>query len=931
MKPRKLTISAFGSYAKETCIDFTNHSNGVFLITGDTGAGKTTIFDAITYALYDETSGGNRDGGMMRSHYAAPFDETYVEFTFEYKGSVYTIRRNPEYRIEKTYKNGKINEVKVSSKVELLLNDNTPFVGKKAETDAKIEEIVGISKKQFTQIVMIAQGDFLKLLYTKTEERKTIFSKIFHTEFYAQIQEKLKQKASAVAEHLGENERALRQELEKLQFLETSEARQEMYQEYLNKNIIPFDEISIFLKEDTKSLKELEEEKRKQADQTLSIWEQVSKEFDKAKEGNNLLEEKRQVLTQKQELEEAYAIKQPVVEALEKEQDEKVPKFIEFLAEAKKQMEQFKQIEQLKQQVQILASDVKKEQIALEQIQNTKKKAKEDLISTEVGIEEQKEAPLLLRQAQQDAKQQNEKIQELKELAVYYKTYTTQEEVLQAATDTMMSRQKEAKKAIELFEEHYSVFLSEQAGILAKELKENEPCPVCGSLHHPHPASMSNQNISQATIEQEKKQSEAAAQRREDAVKEQLSQKQKLDSDFAFLQKQAVRTLGREIALDATTKQELNTIYKKESKMQEKYASQVQTAKEQVEQMENLQTLQNQLKEKILSFEKQEETAQTSYREKEIVYLNQQKELELVQKNMPDMQKSELEEEIKRVQAAQEHLHKEVVEKKEQLQDLYRRIQQITGRYESIAIQCKDRTYVDLEEITRKKEECYLSQTMAFDFVTKINGIRLWNQKIMEDFEKYRKKFESLQQEDALLSSLSKVANGRISGEIKLDLETYVQRQFFKQILVKANKRLSVMTRNQFILQLKEEQSSGKTKNEGLDMSVYSLVTDTTRDVKTLSGGEAFMAALSLALGLSDVIQSSVGSIHLDMMFIDEGFGSLDDTSREQAIEVLNELAEDSMLIGIISHVSELKERIDQKLLIEKTQKGSIARWSEKC
>lgn len=392
-----------------------------------------------------------------------------------------------------------------------------------------------------------------------------------------------------------------------------------------------------------------------------------------------------------------------------------------------------------------------------------------------------------------------------------------------------------------------------------------------------------------------------------------------------------MRTLEREITLEPTTKQELNAIYKKESDMQKEFVSQAQKAKEQLEQLENLKIVQNQLKEKILSFEKQEEEAQTSYREKEILYLNQQKELELVQKNMPNMQKRELEEKVKKVQDAQEHLRKDVVEKKEQLQDLYRRIQQITGRYESIEIQCENRSFIDLEELTRKKDECFTKQAMAFDLVTKINGIRLWNQKILEDFLKYRKKFETLQQEDAILGSLSKVANGRISGEIKLDLETYVQRQFFKQILVKANKRLSVMTRNQFILQLKEEQSSGKTKNEGLDMSVYSLVTDSTRDVKTLSGGEAFMAALSLALGLSDVIQSSVGSIHLDMMFIDEGFGSLDDTSREQAIEVLNELAEDSMLIGIISHVSELKERIDQKLLIEKTQKGSIARWSEKC
>ena len=212
MKPLKLVMSAFGSYANETTIDFEKQNHGLFLITGDTGAGKTTIFDAITYALYDETSGGERNGNMMRSQYAKPEADTFVEFTFSYGADIYRIRRNPEYRIQKVLKNGKQKEQKKASAVELYLPDGMLFPEKKAVTNAKIEEIVGLNVEQFTQIVMIAQGDFLKLLYTKSDERKEIFTKLFKTTLYGNVQEELKRRSAALYYQLEEKKRALAQE-----------------------------------------------------------------------------------------------------------------------------------------------------------------------------------------------------------------------------------------------------------------------------------------------------------------------------------------------------------------------------------------------------------------------------------------------------------------------------------------------------------------------------------------------------------------------------------------------------------------------------------------------------------------------------------------------------------------------------------------------
>ena len=203
------------------------------------------------------------------------------------------------------------------------------------------------------------------------------------------------------------------------------------------------------------------------------------------------------------------------------------------------------------------------------------------------------------------------------------------------------------------------------------------------------------------------------------------------------------------------------------------------------------------------------------------------------------------------------------------------------------------------------------------------------NTSVLEQSANYRKEQETLKEQAAVVESLSRTANGRLSGSAKIDFETYIQRQYFKQIIAEANKRLLTMSGQQFMLKLKESANSGKKTNEGLDLSVYSLVTDSERDIKTLSGGESFLAALSMALGLSDIVGRNAGAMRLDMMFIDEGFGSLDVQARKQAIDVLNELAGDRRLVGIISHVTELKEQIEHKLVVTRTEKGSRAAWEE--
>ena len=277
MKPIRLVMSAFGSYAEKTEIDFTDVQHGLFLVTGDTGAGKTTVFDAVTYALYDQTSGGKRDGNMMRSQYASEETDTYVEYTFSYREEIYTVRRNPEYlRLGKRrYADGSPRYVKESPKVELFLPDGNVYRGRKRETDQKIVEIMGMDADQFTQIAMIAQGDFLKLLHAESKERRRIFSKIFGTKLYHRVQEELKRRAGVLYGQLEDNLRAAKQEMERVEFAGNysfidDEMNESSCIEHFNTlkeySVIPYDEVMEALKEIIKTGNILEKEKKKTAE-----------------------------------------------------------------------------------------------------------------------------------------------------------------------------------------------------------------------------------------------------------------------------------------------------------------------------------------------------------------------------------------------------------------------------------------------------------------------------------------------------------------------------------------------------------------------------------------------------------------------------------------------------------------------------------------
>jgi len=930
MKPLKLTMSAFGSYAGKNVIDFTGQQQGIFLITGDTGAGKTTIFDAITYALYNQTSGGERNGNMMRSQYAQPETETYVELEFLYRGQTYRVRRNPDYKITKTLKNGKIREQKVPHSVELTLPDGTVFPEKKNATDAKIIEILGLTADQFSQIVMIAQGDFLKLLYTKSDERKMIFSKLFRTDIYWKIQENLRRKSMEMDERIQENDRAFEQEKSRIIPLPESEElpldelverlRERLKDalkeqnlrranvEELNKKITKYEEIN-------KLFRSLE--KIRQTGKELEARQAESKErrqqIENARKADKVLVAEQQNLRQQQEVEQSA---------------QAIAKMTETLANDQEMFESLKtQLQESEAKQKREAADIQKKMLALEQsfpsyeaLQNARseeqqaKKVWEDLGKTSEESFHKKEAGIAALKEQQ--KQQEQVVEQTK------KNWE----------QTSLGASESAKH----YEHMYEAFLKEQAGILAENLSAGCPCPVCGSTVHPDPAKLSDHAVTELEVEQAKKTRAAAEEKRDlayAAFEAEKTEKQKLaqavekeEADFVLAQtiakQQRKEAEQNYVSLQKIAEQiREKLVYpsfaeakKQYAAMQKALAAAEQEIERKRQKVSELAEAMNTLKGQKLAEEENQKTAKKLAAKTEKEYAKLLEKSGFVSEEtyhlaiLPERSRSKLEREEKEYesQCLRQQSEQKLLEK------------QVSGKTYTDTTELNEQLKAE-KQVLKEAEKTYMELHTAYEN----------DRSVLQNCAVYLEKGKKLESEDQVIKSLSKTANGRLSGSAKIDFETYIQRQYFKQIIHEANKRLLTMSNHQFILKLKEEANTGRKTNEGLDLSVYSLVTDSERDVKTLSGGESFLAALAMALGLSDIVERSAGAIHPDMMFIDEGFGSLDAQSRQQAIEVLGELAGDSRMVGIISHVTELKEQIDRKLVVSRTDKGSRAVWTE--
>lgn len=874
MRPIKLTMSAFGPYPGETEIDFTKFkSQGLFLITGDTGAGKTTIFDGISFALYGEPSGGKdrksrKDAKTFRSDFAKAAVQTYVRFQFLHRGESYEIYRTPEYEREKQRGSG----TTLNRAEAVLTGTDGTLLHSVSDVNQKVQELIGLDSRQFAQIAMIAQGQFLDILQASSEERSEIFRKVFDTKLYRDIQERLKARLRDKKEAADYKKMELLNQLDLIQCREDDE-----YYEKIQKargNVNQVGKLLVLM------------EKMIQADTHMHTQLQESlAEKQKLMDAENaalmVLEQENGRIADYQNNKSQY--EQLIKEKIEKEQQ-------------KEKLVHARQADFVK----IKERDYQETQKELEKLMEQIKKLEK---SGTLLSENRKKYEEVYRQweaKKPEFEKQKKHIQEVEELIP----------VLHSLIEEQKSHVKTRKQwddSMELYKQKETIsrnfreqFLYIQAGVLASQLEEEKPCPVCGSLTHPNPARLPEEAVTQEMVEDAEKQQQKV-----------LDKVQKLGNDLAKIQER---------------------IDTQENLLRQKAPSDIDFANLSREE-KNMQAYIQEQKEILQQFEKDSTRAKQQYEQAvqaETEYENDRKiKQALLEEKTPESarRKEAFKMEIKTRGFEDEETYlQSLIPLKEQkiLEESVARYEEnykrLTILLDSQRPELEGKTIQNLEEKKENQrklqEEIRIQDRRERELDKQMEN----NQNLMSTLEKKQKEFEKTKEELATIQELSKMANG--TGPLKITFEAYIQQYYFKRIIAAANQRLIIMSDGRYTLLNKENQDNNQGK-KGLELDVMDQHTGRPRDIKTLSGGESFLASLSLALGLSDIIQSQKGGIELDTMFVDEGFGSLDEESLEKAIRILADLTKGNRLVGIISHVTELKERIDQKIHVIKEPTGS--------
>ncbi|MDG4656392.1 SMC family ATPase [Ectobacillus antri] len=1019
MKPIRLTMTAFGPYKNQETIDFTELGpHRLFSISGNTGAGKTTIFDAICYALYGEASGEERsDVNMLRSHFAADDVYTGVRLVFQIKDKTYEVMRQMGHR-----KKG--NKTATGAAVEfheMIEDQMVPCVDRFHVTDVnrKIEEIIGLTKHQFSQIVMLPQGEFRKLLTSETENKEEILRRIFKTERYKRMRDKLDEKRKALKDVLQEKQkerdiyfRTVKQlpvrpdsALEQLQ-------QQEQYNTYqildvLNEEYEFYERQSNYITKEENIQRQKLHDMQRFFQQAQSINEQFDTlrvkeaEFATLLTKNEFVQEQEQRLRSAEEAarivifeqtyEEAIAYTKQVEEQLRqiKEQYAHIQKQYEkaaFRLREEKERESIR--EELKQQMRVLEeleliaqtlSDREKNLVQLTQeIQNGKNR----LLCIETQeVEEVKSKELLIKQYRElegELRNYVDKVTELHRLREEAKLLTQYKKLsgVVAASKAKYQQAKDAflaaQKACEEVEQSWA---AEQAAQLALHLQPGSPCPVCGSTHHPHKASAQQTTVAEQHLQQlreAQKEAEVAYIEAKNTYElymvqhaeyqQEIGSKGYTDIDTAY---QQLVARGKELdayVKDLQNKEQIRKTLQPQIEALEAKGKQLADEKRSIEielqrlQMDELQQRmlyesdRSKLPDEITSFamwNQYMEKAKQAYKEAEQIWQDVQKQYEqsaghlvrtqsmyenLQTEYEKAMKKQAEKQEVFSIQlqqagfASQEDYTRsklsqvQIQELRQQTQSYYADVKAAQKRIDELREQLSGKQYTELNEMQTDIE--YGNQILT-KLTEQRQSLRHMLAHISDLQSHIQKINDAIQEEETVyqeLVDLYEVIKG--DNESRLSFERYILIEYLEQIVQAANERLRKLSNGQFFLK-RSERVEKRNRQSGLGLDVYDAYTGQTRDVKTLSGGEKFNASLALALGMADMIQAYEGGISIETMFIDEGFGSLDEESLTKAIDTLIDLQQSGRLIGVISHVQELKNALPASLEVSKLRDGS--------
>lgn len=897
-------MKAFGPFKEEETIKFDRFGKqGLFLISGKTGSGKTSIFDAISYALFGASSSGERDESMLRYTSASPDDETFVELTFEYKNKRYMIRRTPKY-FRRAKKGNSITDHGTKS-AEITLQDGSVIDGLK-ETDKFIKELLGLDKEQFNQVAMLAQGKFKKFLSGTSDDRVELFRDIFSTKNYEELEKRISRDLRQRQDILDELNKDLARNIDDLDITQDDEQKFIESKAYGIDKLMEFvDEINQKASKDTKEIKDNIATESSNQYKKIALKENVSSYIKNSK----AIEANQALLDQKKE---TFLLLKKSFENLGLER-EKLIKENSVLTRLQAEKDKFNRLNEILNEKEVSKNRVQKLDDEIKLLSKSIKEKEEEISEIEKYLKENKDASsnLTSLKNEKDKKENlisnlNDIVGDLRSKVVLNKSLNDENTIYQKVKDRHLQKNQDLIRL-------ENIFFESQAGILASNLQEGQACPVCGSLDHPHLASMHDEKVDKESVDRAKAQAQVANKDREESknringlqvkiqelennigkaldklgmVRDQIdsslenaiSEKVDLEGKIAELVKNISNIEIKEKDLERLTRENKDFITKADEKKNllagEKQRLQGLIDRENEERLvlgdKDLAKIQSQIsqsKQTIKGLEEYIKETDNEYQVESISYNKLINEIDTLKKN----------------QNEEYNLDLQVIENE---------IKQINTKLE------QDRSHANLLDNRLQTNKKILTR------LSNLSSQITDQEKVVRDY-----------------SELDSLIKGRVTGLENIRFETFVQTRYFDQIIIAANKRFSSMTDGKFTLRRKTE-ADNLVSQTGLDFEVVDHHNRNTRNINTLSGGESFQASLSLALGLSDVVQSNVGGIQIDSMFVDEGFGTLDSETLSKVMSSLLKISSTSKLIGIISHVDSLKDQISNQIRVKKTNAG---------